>query len=89
MTTLVALHGSAPGYTRPLTLLRTRILIHWREFRPTLVRDLERSGEFDTVVENLETTVLEKRMGLMEQGMSLERADELLQPMWMIADTDD
>jgi uncharacterized tellurite resistance protein B-like protein len=53
------------------------------------VRDLERSGELETVVESLETTVLEKRTGMMERGMSLEQADQLLQPMWMITDTDD
>ena len=52
------------------------------------VRDLERSGELDIVVESLETTVLEKRAGMMEQGMSLEQADEQVQPLWMISDTD-
>ena len=30
-------------------LLRNRILDHWYEFRPTLVRDLERSGELAAV----------------------------------------
>ena len=78
----------APDKLAPVTLLRSRILTHWREFRPTLVRDLERSGELDIVVESLETTVLEKRAGMMEQGMSLEQADEQVQPLWMISDTD-
>ena len=69
-------------------MLRSRILYHWREFRPTLVRDLERSGELDAVVNSLEQTVLEKRDALVEQGMSLNRADELLRAMWMISDGD-
>ncbi len=69
-------------------MLSTRILIHWREFRPTLVRDLERSGELDNVVENLEKTILEKRASMTEQGMSLAKADELVRPMWMISDAD-
>ena len=61
--------------------LRRRILHHWREFRPTLVRDLERSGELDAVVGSLEQTVLEKRDALVERGMSLNRADELVRSM--------
>ena len=65
-----------------------RILHHWREFRPKLVQDLERSGELDAVVGNLEQTVLEKRDALVERGMSLNRADELLRSMWMISDGD-
>ena len=69
-------------------MLSTRILIHWREFRPTLVRDLERSGELDNVVENLEKTILEKRASMTEQGMSLAKADELVRSMWMISDAD-
>ena len=71
-----------------MTTLLTRILVHWQEFRPTLVRDLERSGELDAVVKNLEKTILEKRAGLIEQGMSLEQADEMVQPMWMTSDKD-
>ncbi len=71
-----------------MTVLSTRILIHWREFRPTLVRDLERSGELDNVVENLEKTILEKRASMTEQGMSLAKADELVRSMWMISDAD-
>ncbi len=71
-----------------VTVLSTRILIHWREFRPTLVRDLERSGELDNVVENLEKTILEKRASMTEQGMSLAKADELVRSMWMISDAD-
>ena len=69
-------------------MLSTRILIHWREFRPTLVRDLERSGELDNVVENLEKTILEKRASMTEKGMSLAKADELVRSMWMISDAD-
>ena len=53
-----------------MTTLGTRILTHWREFRPTLVRDLERSGELDAVVENLEQTVLEKQADAIKRGMS-------------------
>ncbi len=71
-----------------MTVLSTRILIHWREFRPTLVRDLERSSELDNVVENLEKTILEKRASMTEQGMSLVKADELVRSMWMISDAD-
>ncbi len=71
-----------------MTILRTRILTHWRACRPTLVRDLERSGELDNVVENLEKTILEKRASMTEQGMSLAKADELVRSMWMISDAD-
>ena len=67
-------------------MLRNRILYHWQEFRPTLLRDLERSGELDAVVSSLERTILEKQAVMLEQGLSLEQADELLQPMWMISD---
>lgn len=77
-----------PDKLPSVTLLRSRILTHWREFRPTLVRDLERSGELDIVVESLETTVLEKRAGMVQQGMSLEQADEHVQALWMISDAD-
>ena len=72
-----------------MTILRTRILTHWRACRPTLVRDLERSGELDIVVENLEMTILEKRSDLVEEGMSLAKADEMVRPMWMISEADD
>ena len=68
--------------------LRNRILHHWREFRPTLVQDLERSGELEAVVGTLEQTVLEKRDALVEGGMSLNRADEQVRSMWMISDGD-
>ncbi len=67
-------------------MLRGRILYHWQEFRPTLLRDLERSGELDAVVSSLEQTLLEKQAVMLEQGMSLQQADELLKPLWMLSD---
>ena len=72
----------------PLMLLRNRILDHWYEFRPTLVRDLERSGELAAVVAALEQTILEKQAVMLNKGLSLEQADEFLRPMWMISDDD-
>ena len=75
-------------YTPSLMLLRNRILDHWYEFRPTLVRDLERSGELAAVVAALEQTILEKQAVMLKKGLSLEQADELLRPMWMISDDD-
>ena len=69
-------------------LLRNRILDFWYEFRPTLVRDLERSGELAAVVAALEQTILEKQAVMLKKGLSLEQADELLRPMWMISDDD-
>ena len=69
-------------------MLRNRILDHWYEFRPTLVRDLERSGELAAVVAALEQTILEKQAVMLKKGLSLEQADELLRPMWMISDDD-
>ena len=71
-----------------MTTLGTRILTHWREFRPTLVRDLERSGELDAVVENLEQTVLEKQADAIKWGMSRTQAEKAFEPMWMISDED-
>ena len=71
-----------------MTTLRTRILTHWREFRPTLVRDLERSGELEAVVASLEQTVLEKQATVIERGMSKKQAEEMFRPMWMISDED-
>ena len=35
---------------------------------------------------SLEQTIIEKRAVMLDQGVSLERADQLLQPMWMISD---
>ena len=71
-----------------MTTLGTRILTHWREFRPTLVRDLERSGELDAVVENLEQTVLEKQADAIKRGMSRTQVETVFEPMWMISDED-
>ncbi len=71
-----------------MTTLGTRILTHWREFRQTLVRDLERSGELDAVVENLEQTVLEKQADAIKRGMSRKQAETVFEPMWMISDED-
>ena len=89
LTVIETSHQTAKGDTlASVTLLSTRILTHWREFRPTLVRDLERSGELEEVVKNLEKTILEKRTGMIEEGMSLEQADEMLRPMWAISDGD-
>ena len=45
-------------------------------------------GELEEVVKNLEKTILEKRTGMIEEGMSLEQADEMLRPMWAISDGD-
>ena len=67
-------------------MLRGRILYHLWEFRPTLLRDLERSGELDAVVSSLEQTILEKQAVMLAQGMSLRKADELLKPLWMLSD---
>ena len=53
-------------------LLRNRMLDHWYEFRPTLVRDLERSGELAAVVAALEQTILEKQAVMLKKGLSLE-----------------
>ena len=69
-------------------LLGNRILQYWLEFRPVLVRDLERSGELDAMIVSLEETILEKQAALLEDGRSLEQADELRRPMWMISDDD-
>ena len=63
-----------------MTAFKERILAHWREFRPTLVRDLERSGELDAVVTSLEQTVLEKQAEVIKRGMSREQADEVVRP---------
>ncbi len=71
-----------------MTTLSTRILTHWREFRPTLVRDLERSGELEAVVENLEQTVLEKQADAIKRGMSRTQAEKAFEPMWMTSDED-
>ena len=65
-------------------LLRNRILDHWRTYRPTLLRDLERSGELEAVIASLERTIRERQGRLLAQGMSLEQADDLLKSMWMI-----
>ncbi len=71
-----------------MTAFKERILAHWQEFRPTLVRDLERSGELDAVVTSLEQTVLEKQAEVIKRGMSREQADEVVRPMWMTSDED-
>ena len=71
-----------------MTAFKERILSHWREFRPTIVRDLERSGELDKVVTSLEQTVLEKQAEVIKRGMSREQADEVVRPMWMTSDED-
>ena len=71
-----------------MTSLRDRILIHWRKFRPTLVHDLERSGELDAVVASLEQTVLERQADVIRRGMSRLQAEESLKPMWMTSDED-
>jgi hypothetical protein len=52
------------------------------------VRDLERSGELDAVVENLEQTVLEKQADAIKRGMSRTQAETVFEPMWMISDED-
>ena len=65
-------------------VLRNRILDHWRTYRPTLLRDLERSGELEAVLTSLERTIRERQGRLLAHGMSLEQADELLKPMWMV-----
>ena len=80
---------SRRGYTLfPVTSFRDRILTHWREFRPTLVNDLERSGELDAVVTSLEQTLREKQADVIRRGMSPAQAEQALQPMWMISDED-
>ncbi len=80
---------SRRGYTLfPVTSFRDRILAHWREFRPTLVNDLERSGELDAVVTSLEQTLREKQADVIRRGMSPAQAEQALQPMWMISDED-
>ena len=65
-------------------MLRNRILNHWQTYRPTLLRDLERSGELEAVIASLELTIRERQGRLLAQGMSLEQADEVLRPMWMV-----
>ena len=65
-------------------MLRNRILDHWRTYRPTLLRDLERSGELEAVIASLERTIRARPGRLLAQGMSLEQADDLLKSMWML-----
>ena len=62
------------------------ILNHWREFQPTLVRDLEKSGELDQLIESLANRVAETKAGLIEQGLDWYQADELVRPMWQLPD---
>jgi len=52
--------------------------------RPTLFRDLERSGELEAMIDSLERTIHEKQRELLEQDMSLEQADQHLRPMWRV-----
>ena len=65
-------------------MLRNRILHHWQTYRPTLLRDLERSGELEAVITSLELTIRERQGRLLAQGLSLEQADDVLRPMWMV-----
>ena len=61
-------------------------LYRWHEFRPTLIRDLERSGELDAGISSLEQTILEKQAVALKRGLSPEQADERLRPLWMSSD---
>ncbi len=65
------------------------ILKHWREFQPTLVRDLEKSGELDQHVESLAERVSEMKAGLIGQGLTWHEADELERQMWQLRDEND
>ena len=71
-----------------MTILGEQIVAHWRKHRPTLVRDLERSGELDAIVTGLEQTVLEKQADEVKRGMSPRQAEEALRSMWMTCDED-
>ena len=62
------------------------ILKHWREFRPTMVRELEDSGDLDQLLEDLAERVLNTRADLIAQGLDWYQADELVRPMWQLPD---
>ena len=52
------------------------ILNHWKEFQPTLVKQLRAKGDLDRVVKELAELVSEVHSGLMGQGLTWHEADE-------------
>ena len=65
------------------------ILSHWRRHRPTMMRELEESGELDQLLEELAEHVLNTRADLIDSGMSWDQASELTDEMWRLPDEDD
>ena len=62
------------------------ILDHWKEFQPTLVKELRAKGDLDRVVKELAELVSEVHGGLIGQGLDWYQADELVRPMWQLPD---
>lgn len=63
------------------------ILSHWKEFQPTLVKDLRESGDLDRVVSELAERVIQTRADLISNhGLDWYQADELVRPMWQLPD---
>ena len=64
----------------------SKILTHWKEFQPTLVKRLRQEGRLQPVLQELAERVVQSRADLMQQGLDWYQADELVRPMWQLPD---
>jgi len=64
----------------------SKILTHWKEFQPTLVKRLRQEGRLQPVLAELAERVVQSRAELMQQGLDWYQADELVRPMWQLPD---
>jgi hypothetical protein len=66
-----------------LTPSQQQILDHWTEFQPQMVKDLEASGELETVLKSTDDLASQAYAEAIAKGLSVDQAEELTRPMWM------
>lgn len=74
--------SSPVSQPNPLTNLRQRVADHWKEFRPTMWRDLERSGALTESLSQAVELTKSAYHDAVDSGLSQDQAWELVREEW-------
>ena len=66
-----------------LSLSAQQILDHWEEFQPQMVAGLRAEGKLREVLQSVDNLTSKAYSDLLEQGLSVDQAEEITREMWM------
>lgn len=66
-----------------LTPSQAKILEHWEQFSPQMVKDLQQRGELEQTLKSVDDQTTRVYADCLEAGLAPDQADELTRDIWM------